>query len=1363
MKNLMTRKFLLGILMTLVLAFSVQGVAEAVNKPSNKQSVTDRIKPRLIFSTFSLPGISLALDDLANTTEAVTVTLSSGITPTGTLESHFSATTLTLTEEGGVAPDLTANPPVTGSNGRLRVGGLADNPAFSSITVMGYFNTVGEQTVTVAGTDATDGAWSVEYVYYVVNPTALAPAPGGDPVVDLTGVGYPGDTTVNYGNQDFQIVTGTTTVNELYQVKYTVSGGGRLYVKHDPTGDIEEFESSRSPSLTTSTGVNIYLDPNGTLSDGSLGYTNTVTATIVDARRSTVQTYINGTPTLEVDAPTGTEKGSRDNPGNRGEMIFNAFTATLRDQQGRVIPGAAVTFTRAATATDGELVFGSGNLGTLVTVGNALIFDGSEQVKAAETNTTNLNLYVRTNTSGKASVNLRLGSSSTQTITVAATGIAEAVVPPITVNAYSGVKPGTELSVLRIESNPDDPSAFDLYVLVEVDGKPPVSGTDVPVIFDTDDGLLKNTETNATYGPSTTEAATNANRGVAKVTFKPAVGSVSPQVTARIQKVVDSVVKTTHTITIDVRGGSDDRPPRTTNPRLSLSTVSSANPGDLVTVTATLLNQNGTQDFLSGIPVTFTASNGSFSPQTPNTNNGIARSSITIPSGVSTVTVTVTTTANYVSAQQSISVITPQADEDEDEDEDEEEAGSGIPNEIIIDGDDDITGERNRREELVVQVVDRNGEGVAGERVRFRVTEGRGNVSPASTFTDSGGYADVGFTPLSDGFIEVEVTSDDLTPVYFTITTGEPPDAIVVVSGNNQSGRPGAALANPFVVEVIDTNDDPVSGVTVNFAVTAGGGSVSPASATTNNNGRAQTTLTLGSEPGENTVAARVTGLTAVNFKATSGAEVLVKAAQRAPLYWVGKAKGTLHSLVDAEIENIAPNVQGVTSIAVDSANGLLYFAVQTGANKGTIRRIGLNGRGAQTLKKLTAAPMGIAVDSAGGTVYWTNSRGRIQSIATEGSTKIANILQNLNNPGAIAISNGQLYWGESAGRVRRMSLTAPQATPQNIATGLGEPLGIAIGKGKVYWVERSAGGAGSLQRANLNGTNIEELRTFASNAPTSLAVDSSDNRIYWTKRSGKIQRANLVGKFVKDIATGLMNPGSIALGGTVTEEEPVVEQVTQRRQTTQQTTETADTSKYDVNGDGAVDNLDVTIVALALGTTNPDYDVNGDGSVDANDLREVIANTDSNAAAPAINVDLKGLDIDFNHVQEQIEMLLASGDLSIEGQRVLRYLQHLLASARPAETVLLANYPNPFNPETWIPYHLATSTDVQVNIYNAQGVLVRALTLGHQTAGYYTSRSRAAYWDGRNAIGERVASGIYFYQLQTDEVSPMRKMVILK
>ena len=98
-----------------------------------------------------------------------------------------------------------------------------------------------------------------------------------------------------------------------------------------------------------------------------------------------------------------------------------------------------------------------------------------------------------------------------------------------------------------------------------------------------------------------------------------------------------------------------------------------------------------------------------------------------------------------------------------------------------------------------------------------------------------------------------------------------------------------------------------------------------------------------------------------------------------------------------------------------------------------------------------------------------------------------------------------------------------------------------------------------------------------------------------------------------------------------------------------------------------------------------------------------------------------------------------------------------------PAETLLLTNYPNPFNPETWIPYHLANASDVQISIYDINGTLVRQLDLGYQRAGYYTNRSRAAYWDGHNEFGERIATGIYFYHLQADNMSLLRKMVILK
>jgi len=104
-----------------------------------------------------------------------------------------------------------------------------------------------------------------------------------------------------------------------------------------------------------------------------------------------------------------------------------------------------------------------------------------------------------------------------------------------------------------------------------------------------------------------------------------------------------------------------------------------------------------------------------------------------------------------------------------------------------------------------------------------------------------------------------------------------------------------------------------------------------------------------------------------------------------------------------------------------------------------------------------------------------------------------------------------------------------------------------------------------------------------------------------------------------------------------------------------------------------------------------------------------------------------------------------------------------VLPRPKPKKSQLLANYPNPFNPETWIPYQLSKPAQVKIRIFDLSGKLVRSLDLGNRQAGFYTSRSEAAYWDGRNEAGERVASGLYFYHLQTDHFSAMRRMLIVK
>ena len=139
------------------------------------------------------------------------------------------------------------------------------------------------------------------------------------------------------------------------------------------------------------------------------------------------------------------------------------------------------------------------------------------------------------------------------------------------------------------------------------------------------------------------------------------------------------------------------------------------------------------------------------------------------------------------------------------------------------------------------------------------------------------------------------------------------------------------------------------------------------------------------------------------------------------------------------------------------------------------------------------------------------------------------------------------------------------------------------------------------------------------------------------------------------------------------------------------------------------------------------------------------------------------------------LEISVKSPDTSI-GMQPLRYtvtaedvrhsrieLPALFLQEIPAETELLRNYPNPFNPETWIPYRLAEDAFVTLTIYDGNGQIVRTLDVGHQAASIYESRSKAVYWNGRNDLDETVASGIYFYTLTAGDFSATRKMVILK
>ena len=201
-----------------------------------------------------------------------------------------------------------------------------------------------------------------------------------------------------------------------------------------------------------------------------------------------------------------------------------------------------------------------------------------------------------------------------------------------------------------------------------------------------------------------------------------------------------------------------------------------------------------------------------------------------------------------------------------------------------------------------------------------------------------------------------------------------------------------------------------------------------------------------------------------------------------------------------------------------------------------------------------------------------------------------------------------------------------------------------------------------------------------------------------------------------------------------------------------------------DVNRDGVVSILDLILIAQQLGrrvAAGSPVDLNGDGVVSILDLILTARSLGNTTASAAPSVGTESLDAAM--IEAWIAQARLKDDGSLAFKQGIEILEKLLASLIPKETALLHNYPNPFNPETWIPYQLSESAEVTLTIYDINGQLVRRLALGHQAAGMYRSRTRAAYWDGRNQLGEPVASGLYFYTLTADKFTATRRMLILK
>ena len=1363
MNNLTTRKIILGLLMTCVLAFGVQDIANALSEPTigptdlSFLSINGQI-------TVSEPTFG---NSEANVKESIYISVSGG-----------SANFLDPDDDNGVRTTTseTWTEPAAGD-------GTFDKD-FPSGGVAITVHSAGEVTVTVSYTtnDATSSTRnrSIVQTYYVVKQAYQVNLNDTVKFLGVTnGVG------AGYGaTDDFKIHSGDGKHN---RVNYIITGGGTLYIKE---GSRDNKESrTAGAALETSSSADVWLQ----MVDSS----QTVTATVLTSQNETEAVYILRVPRLSVTAAAfdGTTHTAAteppDNPvitnpvrlmGNP-EDVITADAIMVQVKQSTLsgqtvvyttdVPNVLVKFDVAdKSVTGGYLIPDAGT--TIVDSSNNPL-DAANIPRSART------LYVRADDSSTAVVGFQFGTAQgTSDVIVSVVGTRVNIKK--TVEVVIGDETSKQLSANTPTRESGNSRRFELVAVVKDKDDKPIWGE--RVTFRTRFGELINTPTGETIpaasapGDADVEDTTElkgrlvtditTRSGQARVFYDLGTNTGRQEIFASIDDGTNNRQEATFVI-----GGPSARrdPPPTTPARLDISVF--GEDGDTSrAVIVNALNSAG-QAVSINIPVTLSGS----ALATSQTVNTGAVTTITPPTTPGSYTLIATDPAGiYASDTETITVGGPSGEGTLDV------TTVGVP----------VNGQQT----IEVTLEDADGDAPAGEVV-VRLT-GPGISRTVDTLRGSGraiiplpNTATYTLRLSADGYATREVTlsvsgvvQDDTETQTRDTTPAGGARSVRIASDPFPSGTANRRLAQPLRVQVLDANNRGVASVRVTFEVVSGQGRLSQRGngrairALTDPNGNASANYTPLAD-GTSRVRATAAGVTqTVTFTITAGAaapspdettpsdtgvtpsreinpDVHVRAAQRPPMLWVDGGK--IYALVGADVEEFGSGVEGAMNIAV--GGGKVYWTEMTGESRGTINSAKLDGSDVKELKKIKAVPMGIAVDTAGDKLYWTNSRGRIQSADLDGSG-IENVMLDLPGPMDIAVARGNLYWTqydatEEEGNVGIVNPTAGRKVARYISTGSDMPGSIVIGGNKVYWTEMTGSNAGTINSASLNGSGATELNDIRA-VPMGIGVDTARSKLYWTNSRGRVQSANLEGRKIQNVVDGLDMPGDMVLSNSIT--APAKAPTTDAEQT-------ASTSKYDINGDGSVDSKDVDalIVAVAAGVTDAKYDVNGDGKVDIFDVSAVSSKRDDGAASAPALLGTKLSIVQIDRLQDQIDLLIASNDRSPDTMRLLIYLQQLIVMARPEKTQLLANYPNPFNPETWIPYELATDTTVKITIYNTQGVVIRTLALGHQSAGYYTGRDRAAYWDGRNALGEQVASGIYFYQFETDEMSSMRKMVILK
>ena len=519
------------------------------------------------------------------------------------------------------------------------------------------------------------------------------------------------------------------------------------------------------------------------------------------------------------------------------------------------------------------------------------------------------------------------------------------------------------------------------------------------------------------------------------------------------------------------------------------------------------------------------------------------------------------------------------------------------------------------------------------------------------------------------------------------------PTSPLKISGDNQQGTLGAKLNQPFVVEVQDGTNALFEGVPVTFTVAAGGGTVHPETVLTDKNGRAATTLTLGSEATTNTVHVSVER---VSESVTFNTAVEIRFDLSVPA-----GINLIHApLKVTAVDGIARTVESIADLydvlgGADNVNFLITHDSQT----------------QRWHSYFVPSDKGTSVD-----VALTDDMGIIAGMKAAASVRLTGNPLGTNDNSIIALNRGLNLVGLPLrdSRITRVSdLFALNEIGNNVSAIILTHDGEFTSVGRVDDpgdIEITGGQSFILNTQEAATIKISGEGWYnASVTATTPSVENEDSHSLITR--------------IKITDTTPI----LALRGAIVNEETGLKMegfpVTVKNLSTGR--EIATVTGADEMG-YRITTVDIeTMRAAAIG-----------------DILEISARSPN----PFIGVEPLQYTITAEDVrQSRIELPV------------------LIAYEIPTKTELLANYPNPFNPETWIPYRLAKDAFVSLTIYDGNGRVVRTLNVGHRIAAVYERRSKAIYWDGKNSLGEPVASGVYFYSLTTGDFSSTRKMVILK